>query len=85
MVDDLKELNLGTSKELKPIFVSALLSTDEVDEHYQLFLEYKDFFAWTCKEMPVLDLTIVVHRLAFKPRTQPIKQTQRAIGLSLSH
>ncbi|KAM3008472.1 hypothetical protein FF2_032610 [Malus domestica] len=34
-VDDLKELNLGTKDEQKPIFVSALLSADEVEEYYQ--------------------------------------------------
>ncbi|KAM0971131.1 hypothetical protein PS1_019321 [Malus domestica] len=45
MVDDLKELNLGIKKEQKPIFVSALLSADEVEEYYQLLSEYKDVFA----------------------------------------
>ncbi|KAM3016254.1 hypothetical protein FF2_000296 [Malus domestica] len=76
-VDDLKELNLGTSEEQKPIFVSALLSTDEIDKYYQLLLEYKDVFPWTYKEMPGLDPIIVVHHLAVKPGMRPIKQTQR--------
>ncbi|KAM2437659.1 hypothetical protein ACFX1W_014742 [Malus domestica] len=76
-VDDLKELNLGTIEEQKPIFLSALLSADEVDEYYQLLSEYKDVFAWTYKEMPGLDPVIVVHHLAIKPGTRPIKQTQR--------
>ncbi|KAM1674510.1 hypothetical protein ACFX2K_040569 [Malus domestica] len=58
-VDDLKELNLGTSEEPKPIFVSALLSADEIERYYQLLLEYKDVFAWTYKEMPSLDPIIV--------------------------
>ncbi|KAM1054793.1 hypothetical protein ACFX2C_002110 [Malus domestica] len=76
-VDDLKELNLGTSEEPKPIFVSALLSADEIEKYYQLLLEYKDVFAWTYKEMPGLDPIIAVHHLAVKPGTRPIKQTQR--------
>ncbi|KAM2008682.1 hypothetical protein EV1_003299 [Malus domestica] len=38
-VDDLKELNLGTNKELKLIFVSALLRTDKIEEYYQLLLK----------------------------------------------
>ncbi|KAM1072805.1 hypothetical protein FF1_018023 [Malus domestica] len=76
-VDDLKELNLGTKEEQKPIFVSALLRTDEIDEYYQLLSEYKDVFAWTYKEMPGLDPVIAVHHLAVKPGTRPIKQTQR--------
>ncbi|KAM2661512.1 hypothetical protein EV2_023810 [Malus domestica] len=75
MVDDLKELNLGTNEEPKPIFVSALLSVDEMEGYYQLLLEYKDVFAWTYKEMPGLDPIIIVHYLAVKPGTQSIKQT----------
>ncbi|KAM1025000.1 hypothetical protein TB2_037605 [Malus domestica] len=59
-VEDLKELNLGTSEEPKPIFVSALLSADEIEKYYQLLLEYKDVFALTYKEMPGLDPIIVV-------------------------
>ncbi|KAM1024583.1 hypothetical protein ACFX2C_037845 [Malus domestica] len=77
IVDDLKELNLGTKNEQKPIFVSALLSADEIKEYYQLLSEYKDVFAWTYKEMPGLDHVIAVHHLTVKPRTRPIKQTQR--------
>ncbi|KAM1243275.1 hypothetical protein ACFX2G_035556 [Malus domestica] len=76
-VDDLKELNLGTEEEQKPIFVSALLRADEIEEYYQLLSEYKDVFAWTYKEMPGLDPVIDVHHLAVKPETRPIKQTQR--------
>ncbi|KAM1480740.1 hypothetical protein ACFX2I_027854 [Malus domestica] len=76
-VDDLKELNLGTSEEPKPIFVSALLGADEIEKYYQLLLEYKDVFAWTYKEMPGLDPIIAVHHLAVKPGRRPIKQTQR--------
>ncbi|KAM1049476.1 hypothetical protein ACFX2C_028577 [Malus domestica] len=75
-IDDLKELNLGTKEEQKPIFVSALLSVDEIEEYYQLLLEYEDVFAWTYKEMLGLDPVIAVHYLAVKPRMRPIKQTQ---------
>ncbi|KAM1063655.1 hypothetical protein ACFX2A_028396 [Malus domestica] len=76
-VDDLKELNLGTKDEQKPIFVSALLRADEIEEYYQLLSEYKNVFAWTYKEMPGLDPVIAVHYLAIKPGTRLIKQTQR--------
>ncbi|KAM2197686.1 hypothetical protein ACFX1Q_001056 [Malus domestica] len=76
-VDDLKELNLGKKDEPKPIFVSALLSADEIEKYYQLLLEYKDVFAWTYKEMPGLDPVIAVHHLAVKLGTRPIKKTQR--------
>ncbi|KAM2879553.1 hypothetical protein FF1_015034 [Malus domestica] len=60
MVDNLKKLNLGTEDELKSIFVSALLRADEIEKYYQLLIEYKDVFAWTYKEIPSFDLTIVL-------------------------
>ncbi|KAM2066515.1 hypothetical protein ACFX1T_042980 [Malus domestica] len=44
IIDNLKELNLGTSEEPKPIFVSALLNSDEAKEYHKLLLEYKRHF-----------------------------------------
>ncbi|KAI5338030.1 hypothetical protein L3X38_017301 [Prunus dulcis] len=76
-VDELKQLNLGTNEDPRPIFVSALLNPSEEESYYQLLLEYKDVFAWTYKEMPGLDPKVAVHYLAFKPGTHSIKQTQR--------
>ncbi|CAL8990430.1 unnamed protein product [Prunus brigantina] len=75
-VDELKELNLGTNEDPRPIFVSALLNPSEEESYHQLLLEYKDVFAWTYKEMPGLDPKVAVHHLAVKPGTRPIKQTQ---------
>ena len=46
-------------------------------------MEYKDVFAWTYKEMPGLDPTIAVHRLAIKQGVHPIKQAQRRFRLDL--
>ncbi|KAI5317596.1 hypothetical protein L3X38_037303 [Prunus dulcis] len=45
-VDELKELNLGTNEDPRPIFVSALLNPSEEESYHQLLLEYKDVFAW---------------------------------------
>ena len=61
IVDELKELNLGTDKEPCPIYVSLLLTPDEESKYFELLMEYKDLFAWTYKEMPGLDPIIVVH------------------------
>ena len=60
-VDELKELNLGTADEPRPIFISALLTPAEEKEYLELLTEYKDVFAWTYKEMPGLDLRVVIH------------------------
>uniref|UniRef100_A0A2N9E6Y6 Uncharacterized protein n=1 Tax=Fagus sylvatica TaxID=28930 RepID=A0A2N9E6Y6_FAGSY len=76
-VDELKELNLGTIDEPRPIFVSALLTPAEEKEYLELLTEYKDVFAWTYKEMPGLDPRVAVHRLAIKQEARPVKQAQR--------
>ena len=73
-IDKLKELNLGTNKEPRLIYVSSLLTPEEESKYFELLMEYKDVFAWTYKEMPGLDPTIVVHQLAIKQGVCPIKQ-----------
>ncbi|KAA0045648.1 uncharacterized protein E6C27_scaffold243G001600 [Cucumis melo var. makuwa] len=55
MMDELKEVNLGTIKELRPTFISAQLSYDDENEYVSLLKAYKDIFAWSYKEMPGLD------------------------------
>ncbi|XP_074300411.1 uncharacterized protein LOC141631671 [Silene latifolia] len=76
-VDELKELNLGTREDPRPIYISALLTKEEEEEYYKLLVEYKDVFAWSYKEMPGLSPKIAVHRLAIKKGTSPKKQPQR--------
>ena len=44
-VDELRELNLGTSEEPRPIYVSSLLTPEEESKHFELLMEYKDVFA----------------------------------------
>ncbi|XP_074290638.1 uncharacterized protein LOC141617349 [Silene latifolia] len=82
-VDELKELNLGTIEDPRPIYVSALLTKEEEEEYYKLLVEYKDVFAWSYKEMPGLSPKVAVHRLAIKKGTSPKKQPQRRFGRSL--
>ncbi|KAL6318262.1 hypothetical protein AAG906_035805 [Vitis piasezkii] len=53
-VDELKELNLGTNENLRPIYVSVFLSHSEEKSYLELLLDYKDVFAWSYKEMSVL-------------------------------
>uniref|UniRef100_A0A2N9GV74 Reverse transcriptase domain-containing protein n=1 Tax=Fagus sylvatica TaxID=28930 RepID=A0A2N9GV74_FAGSY len=53
-VDELKELNLGTTDEPRPIFVSVLLTPAKEKEYLELLTEYKDVLAWMYKEMPEL-------------------------------
>ena len=72
-VDELKEINLGTTEEPRPTFISALLTSEEEEGYLKLLVEYKDVFAWTYKEMPRLNLSIALHHLAVKKGVCPVK------------
>jgi len=75
-VDELKELNLGTPEEPRPIYVSSLLTSEEEKEYFNLLGEYKDVFAWSYQEMPGLDPKVVVHRLSIRKSVSLKKQPQ---------
>ena len=62
-VDELKELNLGTNENLRPIYVSVFLSHSEEKSYLELLLDYKDVFAWSYKEMTGLDPKVAMHQL----------------------
>ena len=74
-MDELKEINLGTEEDPRPIFVSASLSSEEEKKYPDLLFEYKDVYAWMYKEMPGLDPKVAIHQLVVKPEARPTKQT----------
>ena len=59
--DLLIEVNLGTEKESHPSYVSGLLKLKA--KIFELFLEFKDCFAWSYQKMSGLDRGLVKHRL----------------------
>ena len=74
IVDELKKINLGTTKEPRPTFISALLTPEEEEGYLRLLVEYKDVFTWTYKEMPRLNPSISLHHLVVKKGVHPVKQ-----------
>ncbi|KAG9458313.1 hypothetical protein H6P81_002821 [Aristolochia fimbriata] len=76
-IDQLKKVNLGTEDDPRPTFLSASLSVTEEIDYMSLLNEYKDVFAWSYTEMPGLDPTVAIHKLAIKSGVKPIKQSQR--------
>nr|GMD83530.1 uncharacterized protein LOC109150426 [Ipomoea batatas] len=76
-IDELKEVDLGTPENPRPIFISTLLFNEDEKIYVELLKEYIDVFAWTYKEMPGLDPKVVVHRLAVKKACRLVKQAQR--------
>ena len=76
MIDELKEVNLGTIEEPRPTFISIQLSDDDENEYVNLLKGYKNVFAWSYKEMSGLDPKVVIHHLAIKLDYRPTKQVQ---------
>ncbi|XP_071912458.1 uncharacterized protein [Coffea arabica] len=76
-VDELKEINLGTSDDPRPIYISSCMTPEEEKEYVDLLLEFRDVFAWNYSEMSGLDPRVAVHNLSVKRGTKPVKQTQR--------
>ncbi|XP_015072668.1 uncharacterized protein LOC107016840 [Solanum pennellii] len=76
-IDPLKEVNLGTDEDLKPIYLSAFLEIDEEVAYVNILKEYRDVFAWRYKEMPGLNPRVAVHQLAVKNGSRKFKQAQR--------
>ena len=77
IINELKEINLGTTEEPQPTFISALLTPEEEEGYLKLLVEYKDVFAWTYKEVPGLNPSIALHHLAVKNDVRLVKQAQR--------
>ena len=74
IVNELKEINLGTTEEPRPTFISALLTPEEEEGYLKLLVEYKDVFAWTYKEMSGLNPSIALHHLVVKKGVRLVKQ-----------
>ncbi|KAI5316646.1 hypothetical protein L3X38_036353 [Prunus dulcis] len=73
-IDDLQDINLGTVDDPKPIFVSASLMPQELEEYTQLLQEYRDVFAWSYQDMPGLDPNVAVHKLGIPNEARWVKQ-----------
>ncbi|XP_071933254.1 uncharacterized protein [Coffea arabica] len=76
-VDELKEINLGTSDDPRSIYISSCMTPEEEKEYVDLLLEFRDVFAWNYSDMPGLDPRVAVHNLSVKRGTKSVKQTQR--------
>lgn len=63
-VDELKELNLGTKDDLKPVFVCAMLTEEELKQYQEFLYEYRDVFALGYQDMPSPNPKDFVHKLA---------------------
>ena len=76
---DIEIVDFGTANQPRELRIGSDLSTDENDSLIQLLRSYLDVFAWSYENMPVLDPSIVQHRLPLLPRARSVKQKLRRL------
>ena len=77
--DDLETVDLGTADQPREMRIGTTLSTDERDSLLRLLRSYLDVFAWSYKDMPGLDPSIIQHHLPLVPHARPVKQKLRRL------
>lgn len=70
----LKETNLGEASDPKKILVGDDWNPMLKATAFKIFLEYKDVFAWTYKDLKGVPAELCVHHITLIPRAQPIRK-----------
>jgi hypothetical protein len=78
--DELEEVDIGPGDKPGPTFVSKRLRPCLREPMVALLKEYANCFAWDYTEMPVLDRSIVEHRLPLKNGFRPFQQRARQMN-----
>ena len=66
-IGDTEVVDVGTVNQPRELKIRVDLSIDERDGLIQLLKSYLNVFAWSYKDMPGLDPSIVQHRLPLLP------------------
>jgi hypothetical protein len=77
LIEDTREVNIGTSENPKLVHIAASLSQDQADLLFEVLRENIGRFAWSYQDMPGLDPNLVVHHLAVDPKVKPVRQKLR--------
>ncbi|RDY08343.1 hypothetical protein CR513_07428, partial [Mucuna pruriens] len=71
---EIEIINLNKGEETKEIQIGKLTPPDFKQKLTKLLREYEDIFAWSYRDMPGLDTTIVEHKLSLIPNAIPVRQ-----------
>ncbi|XP_016185471.1 uncharacterized protein LOC107627125 [Arachis ipaensis] len=77
--EDLMKVPL-TEDPMKFTFVVTTINTEEKDSLIRFLRENADLFAWTPADMPGIDPSVIMHKLAINPEAWPISQKKRNLG-----
>ncbi|MCO5609678.1 hypothetical protein L7F22_063909 [Adiantum nelumboides] len=75
LVDDqeVEEWNLGSEEDPKMIKINKHLKKELKDKAWNLFLKFKDVFAWEHIDLKGVDPEVCQHRIPLKPYDRPIR------------
>ncbi|RDX98896.1 hypothetical protein CR513_18111, partial [Mucuna pruriens] len=75
--EEVEVINLGEGEETKEIRIGKLMPLDLKQGLVEILRESTNIFAWSYRDMPGLDTTIVEHKLPLIPNTVPVRQQLR--------
>ena len=76
-IEKLEEISLDKNDPDKKVLVATLLTKEEKDELIMFLHKNKDVFAWSHKDIPIVDPSMAEHRLNIDPRYPPVRQKKR--------
>lgn len=79
IIDELKEINLGTIKDPCLTSISIFLDKIKTNDLLRSILKFKDFFALIYEYMHRLSLRIVIHKLEITSKAIPINQALKCM------
>ena len=65
---------------IENVYIGAKCSHAEILEYTELFMEFRDIFAWSYDEMPGIDPRIVKHEIKTYPNAKPGQHRLRAVN-----
>ena len=76
-VEELESIKLDDQHPKRAVQIGSQLLGSLRDQLISFFKEHKDVFAWSHKDMPRIDRSIIVHRLNVDPAHKPVIQKRR--------
>ena len=80
LVEELKEVTLDNSRPERMTRMGMLASQSVRHELTMFLRENQDVFAWSHKDMPGIDFSVIVHRLNVSPSSSPVRQKKRVFA-----
>ena len=71
--EPVETINLGTKVDRKKVKISTTLELNVKQRLIQMLHDYVEIFAWSYKDMPGLDMDIMVHCLPTKKNCPLVK------------